>query len=182
WEHGRAAGRSRAGRLLPDRHSLIERDEPCEKSEARRCVPQGRHAHGLLLRGQDTICRLFHDVREELLAAGATPVNMGRDVKWFHFDVWKCRYHSALDFISASRPLIEWTVAERVRRLPNVQMLHGWAVESVIYERFYEVMHLLKPPAAMFAPDSLWKVATGRRPRGKARRALDSTRVAHHSH
>ncbi len=126
-----------AARVLADYFqtvTVIERDEPCEKSEARRCVPQGRHAHGLLLRGQDTICRLFHDVREELLAAGATPVNMGRDVKWFHFDVWKCRYHSALDFISASRPLIEWTVAERVRRLPNVKMLHGWAVESVIYD------------------------------------------------
>ena len=73
-------------------------------------------------------------MREQLLAAGATPVNMGRDVKWYHFDVWKCRYHSALDFISASRPLIEWTVAERVRRLPNVKMLHGWSVESVIYD------------------------------------------------
>jgi hypothetical protein len=55
-------------------------------------------------------------------------------VKWFHFDVWKCRYHSALDFISASRPLIEWTVAERVRRLPNVKMLHGWSVESIVYD------------------------------------------------
>jgi 2-polyprenyl-6-methoxyphenol hydroxylase-like FAD-dependent oxidoreductase len=126
-----------AARVLADYFetvTVIERDEPCVKSEPRRCVPQGRHAHGLLLRGQDTICRLFHDVREELLAAGATPVNMGSDVKWFHFDVWKCRYHSALNFISASRPLIEWTVAERVRRLPNVKMLHGWAVESVVYD------------------------------------------------
>jgi len=72
-----------AARVLADYFetvTVIERDEPCGKSEPRRCVPQGRHAHGLLLRGQDTICRLFHDVREELLAAGATPVNMGSDV------------------------------------------------------------------------------------------------------
>ena len=114
--------------------TVIERDEPSETPEPRRGVPQGRHAHGLLLRGQDTVCRLFPGMREELLAAGATPVNMGRDVKWFHFGVWKCRYHSALDFISASRPLIEWTIAERVRRLPNVQLMHGWSVESVIYD------------------------------------------------
>ena len=126
-----------AARVLADYFTtvtVIERDEPSEQPEPRRGVPQGRHAHGLLLRGQDTICRLFRDVREELLAAGATPVNMGRDMKWFHFGVWKCRYHSALDFISASRPLIEWTIAERVRRLPNVKMLHGWSVESVIYD------------------------------------------------
>ena len=60
-----------AARVLADYFktvTVIERDEPCAKSEARRCVPQGRHAHGLLLRGQDTICRLFRDVREELLA------------------------------------------------------------------------------------------------------------------
>jgi 2-polyprenyl-6-methoxyphenol hydroxylase-like FAD-dependent oxidoreductase len=126
-----------AARVLADYFTtvtVIERDEPSERPEPRRGVPQGRHAHGLLLRGQDTICRLFPGVREELLAAGATPVNMGRDVKWFHFGVWKCRYHSALDFVSASRPLIEWTIAERVRRLPNVKMLHGWSVESAIYD------------------------------------------------
>jgi 2-polyprenyl-6-methoxyphenol hydroxylase-like FAD-dependent oxidoreductase len=126
-----------AARVLSDYFktvTVIERDDRTERPEPRRGVPQGRHAHGLLLRGQDTICRLFSGMREELLAAGATPVNMGRDVKWFHFDVWKCRYHSALDFISASRPLIEWTVAERVRRLPNVKMLHGWAVESIVYD------------------------------------------------
>jgi 2-polyprenyl-6-methoxyphenol hydroxylase-like FAD-dependent oxidoreductase len=126
-----------AARVLADFFetvTVIERDERSELPEPRRGVPQGRHAHGLLLRGQDTICRLFPGVREELLAAGAMPVNMGRDVKWFHFGVWKCRYHSALDFISASRPLIEWTLAERVRRLPNVKMLHGWSVESVIYD------------------------------------------------
>jgi 2-polyprenyl-6-methoxyphenol hydroxylase-like FAD-dependent oxidoreductase len=126
-----------AARVLSDYFNtvtIVERDEPGTPSEARRGVPQGRHAHGLLLRGQDTICRLFSSMREQLLAAGATPVNMGRDVKWYHFDVWKCRYHSALDFISASRPLIEWSVAERVRRLPNVKTLHGWSVESVIYD------------------------------------------------
>ena len=126
-----------AARVLADYFktvTVIERDERSERPEPRRGVPQGRHAHGLLLRGQDTITRLFSGIREELIAAGATPVNMGRDVKWFHFDVWKCRYHSALDFISASRPLIEWTVAERVRRLPNVKMLHGWTVESIVYD------------------------------------------------
>jgi 2-polyprenyl-6-methoxyphenol hydroxylase-like FAD-dependent oxidoreductase len=140
-DHAIVIGGSMAGllaaRVLADFFetvTVIERDEPSERPEPRRGVPQGRHAHGLLLRGQDTICRLFPGVREELLAAGATPVNMGRDVKWFHFGVWKCRYHSALDFISASRPLIEWTLAERVRRLPNVNVMHGWSVESVIFD------------------------------------------------
>ena len=47
-----------AARVLADFFSnvtVIERDEPSERPEARRGVPQGRHAHGLLLRGQETI-------------------------------------------------------------------------------------------------------------------------------
>lgn len=126
-----------AARVLADFFTtvtVIERDELSERPEPRGGVPQGRHAHALLLRGQDTICRLFPKVREELLAAGATQVNMGRDVKWHHFGVWKCRYHSALDFISASRPLLEWTLAERVRQIPNVKLRHGWAVDSLLFD------------------------------------------------
>jgi hypothetical protein len=34
-----------------------------------------------------------------------------------------------------------------------------------VTERFYEVMHLLKPPTALFTPAILWKLATRRRPR-----------------
>jgi 2-polyprenyl-6-methoxyphenol hydroxylase-like FAD-dependent oxidoreductase len=126
-----------AARVLADYFesvTVIERDEPSAQPEPRCGVPQGRHAHGLLLRGQDTICRLFPDARRALLDAGATAVNMGGDVKWFHFGVWKCRYRSALEFLSASRPLIEWTLGEQLRRMFNVRTLHGWAVEGLIYD------------------------------------------------
>src|SRR5688500_17718906 len=79
-----------AARVLSDYFesvTVIERDEPTAQPEPRRGVPQGRHAHGLLVRGQDTICRLFPEARRALMEAGATAVNMGRDVKWFHFGV-----------------------------------------------------------------------------------------------
>ena len=118
-----------AARVLADHFetvTVIERDEPMREARGAPWRPAGTSCARL------AVARPGHDLpavprrREELLAAGATPVNMGRDMRWFHFGVWKCRYHSALDFISASRPLIEWTIAERVRRLPNVKMLHGW--------------------------------------------------------
>ena len=62
----------------------------------------------LLLRGQQTIFRLFPEMREALLAAGATPVNMGRDMRWFHFGVWKRRYDSR------ARRIVRKPAADRV--------------------------------------------------------------------
>ena len=52
------------------------------------------------------------------------------------------------------------------------------SVSPQVTERFYEVMHLLKTPAALFTPAILWKVATSSAPRGIARRASDQTSVA----
>jgi hypothetical protein len=50
-------------------------------------------------------------------------------------------------------------------------------VSPQVTERFYEVMHLLKAPTSLFAPAILWKVATSRRARRTARRALDQASV-----
>ena len=102
-----------AARVLADHFksvTIIERDARTASPEFRRGVPQGRHAHGLLLRGQQTVFRLFPEIREALLAAGARSVNMGRDMRWLHFGVWKRRFDSRLEGLLASRPLIEWTV------------------------------------------------------------------------
>jgi hypothetical protein len=51
-------------------------------------------------------------------------------------------------------------------------------VSPQVTERFYEVMHLLKAPTALFTPAILWKVATSRGARRTARRAMDQTSVA----
>jgi 2-polyprenyl-6-methoxyphenol hydroxylase-like FAD-dependent oxidoreductase len=51
-------------------------------------------------------------------------------------------------------------------------------VSPQVTERFYEVMHLLKPPTAMFTPAIMWQLATRRRVPADARRPLDPTRVA----
>jgi 2-polyprenyl-6-methoxyphenol hydroxylase-like FAD-dependent oxidoreductase len=126
-----------AARVLADHFesvTVIERDARTATPEFRRGVPQGRHAHGLLLRGQQTVFRLFPGIRELLLATGARAFNMGRDMRWLHFGVWKRRYNSQLDGIAASRPLIEWTICEQVRRWPGVQILNEWSFEGLKFE------------------------------------------------
>ncbi len=114
--------------------TIIERDAHTASPEFRRGVPQGRHAHGLLLRGQQTLFRLFPEIRHALLAAGACSVNMGRDMRWLHFGVWKRRFDSRLEGLLASRPLIEWTVAEHLRRLRNVRILNEWSFGGLKFD------------------------------------------------
>lgn len=125
-----------AARVLADHFrnvTVIERDVRSPHPDYRHGVPQGRHAHALLLGGQQIVFKLFPAARQALVDAGADTINMGRDMRWYHFDVWKCRYDSALEVISASRPLIEWTLGEQLRRLPNVSCMDGWSVDSLIY-------------------------------------------------
>jgi 2-polyprenyl-6-methoxyphenol hydroxylase-like FAD-dependent oxidoreductase len=114
--------------------TIIERDAHTASPEFRRGVPQGRHAHGLLLRGQQTVFRLFPEIREALLKAGARAVNMGRDVNWLHFGVWKRRFDSRLEGLTGSRPLIEWTIGEHLRRLPDVRVLNEWSFQGLKFE------------------------------------------------
>lgn len=51
-------------------------------------------------------------------------------------------------------------------------------VAPQVTERFYEVMHLLKAPTALFTPAILWKLVTRRRVRADAGRAMNPARVA----
>ena len=44
---------------LFERVTLIERDLPPETPDTRKGVPQGRHAHALLTRGEQILSRLF---------------------------------------------------------------------------------------------------------------------------
>ncbi|WP_434439998.1 NAD(P)-binding protein [Lentzea sp. E54] len=50
---------------------VLERDKLSGEPEYRAGVPQGRHVHGLLVRGGEIMEDLFPGLREELVRAGA---------------------------------------------------------------------------------------------------------------
>src|SRR5215207_5625027 len=119
FHHAVAAGGSVAGllaaRVLADhfeRVTLIERDVLPSSSEPRKGVPQGRHAHVLLVRGQGIMEGFFPGLADELCVAGAVHVGMP-EFAWFHAGHWRVRYHSDLSFLAMSRPLLEITIAKR---------------------------------------------------------------------
>src|SRR5215212_1870709 len=130
--HAVVVGGSMAGllatRVLADyfEHvTLIERDTLARSPEPRRGVPQGRHVHALLVRGRSILEELLPGLAQELCAAGAVLINGGREFGWHHGSGWRSRYDSDLVFLSMSRPLLEYRIAERVRALPNVATLDG---------------------------------------------------------
>jgi glycine/D-amino acid oxidase-like deaminating enzyme len=90
-EHGVVLGASIAGmlaaRVLSDHFdtvTIVERDVLGAAPENRRGVAQGRHLHGLLLRGAQSLDELFPGFLEELVADGA-PCFDGSDLSRLYF-------------------------------------------------------------------------------------------------
>ena len=137
-DHAVINGASMAGLLaasvLSDRFThvtLIERDELPDEAENRRGVPQGRHAHVLLAAGEQVLARLFPGIVDELLAAGAVPINAGDHALWHQAGAPRVRYHSEITALSFSRPLLEMIVCRRVKAIANVTMMTGTAVRGL---------------------------------------------------
>ena len=103
-----------------ERVTLIERDAMPDSPEARKGVPQMRHVHVLLKRGETILGQFFPGIVDELKSAGSHLLDMAGDTRWYHFGGWKPRFKSGMEFLSQSRPLLEWKIRGRVAETPGV--------------------------------------------------------------
>ena len=104
--------------------TVLERDNLTGDSDFRKGVPQARHPHGLLLRGQLILEQLFPGLVAELIDKGAVPVNAGWEQAFFIFGHWrKPRYRSEIVGTSLSRPLLEGTIYRRLAAHPKVRFM-----------------------------------------------------------
>ncbi|WP_290061214.1 FAD-dependent oxidoreductase [Amycolatopsis solani] len=91
----------------------------------RQSVPQGRHAHGLLARGQQAVEELFPGLTGELRAAGVPVGDVSARMRWY-VDGHRLRPGpTGLLIIGAARPVLEHHVRARVAALPNVRFVEG---------------------------------------------------------
>lgn len=111
--------------------TVIERDQFPDEPTFRNGAPHARHAHGLLVRGQQIMESYFPGFTEGLLTNGATLCNMGRDVAFHVGGQWMLRYDSPLDLIGCSRALLEHQLYDQLRRNPQVQFRQGYVVEAL---------------------------------------------------
>ncbi|CAA9590479.1 MAG: hypothetical protein AVDCRST_MAG18-5041 [uncultured Thermomicrobiales bacterium] len=124
-----------AARVLADhfvRVTLIERDILTHGPEQRKGVPQGQQGHGLLAGGQRAMEGLFPGLTADLVAEGATTLDVIADATWHQPGSYRLRFASGLEGISLSRPLLEAGIRRRVRALANVAVLDGCEVTGLV--------------------------------------------------
>jgi 2-polyprenyl-6-methoxyphenol hydroxylase-like FAD-dependent oxidoreductase len=127
-DHAVVLGGSIAGLLAArvlagayDQITVVDRDELAPGSKPRRGVPQARHIHGLLPRGQQVLEQLFPGLTAELVAHGAPTGDLLADARLLFGGHRLARTESGLVLLSVSRPLLEDRIRARVRALPQVR-------------------------------------------------------------
>jgi flavin-dependent dehydrogenase len=115
------------------RTMIIERDVLPETPVARKGVPQGRQPHVLLFRGFLAAEKLVPGLREDLLGHGAVPFDFGT-LAWLGEYGWLPTWIPAYQTVSATRPLLEQLVRERVRNLEGVTVREGARVTELQHD------------------------------------------------
>lgn len=102
---------------------VVDRDELDGVTGARRGAPHGRHAHGLVARGQQIFEELFPGLTEELRTAGVRPGDFGSAIRWYFNGHRLATGRSGLLSVPATRPVLEYHVRRRVQDMPRVTFL-----------------------------------------------------------
>ncbi|MCT2586812.1 FAD-binding monooxygenase [Actinophytocola sp. S1-96] len=116
-----------AARVLADSFAevvVVDRDELSGVTTARRGVPQGRHVHGLLARGQQILDELFPGFTQRCVDDGIPTGDLGT-LRWFFNGRRLAPAPTGLICVSAARPLLESHVRTAVEALGTVRFLEG---------------------------------------------------------
>jgi len=118
-------------RVLSDAYSevvIVDRDELTGTKEARRGVPQGCHAHGLLAKGQEIFEEFFPGFTDELIAAGIPVGDFSNQIRWY-FNGYRLRpAETSLRVAGITRPVLEHHIRGRVNALANVSFAEGYDI------------------------------------------------------
>ena len=114
---------------------ILDRDELPGAAARRPGVPQGKQPHGLLGGGLQALEKLFPGFRDELVQAGAEPIDAGLDMLWEVPDqeIWP-RIRLGWPLLCMSRPLLERTLRRRIERIRNIKVKGGYRVLNIVSE------------------------------------------------
>ncbi|MEU4065144.1 FAD-dependent oxidoreductase [Streptomyces wedmorensis] len=123
-----------AARVLADSYDevlVVERDAITGTTTARKGVGQGRHVHGLLARGQQILDELFPGFTQEAVEAGIPTGDLG-ELRWFFNGRRLSPGTTGLICVSATRPVLESRVRDRVAALPGVTLLERHDIVGLV--------------------------------------------------
>ncbi|GAB3473564.1 FAD-dependent oxidoreductase [Amycolatopsis cihanbeyliensis] len=123
-----------AARVLAETYTevlVVDRDGLLGVTTPRRGVPQGAHIHGLLARGHQILDELFDGFTDDALAAGALTGDLGEH-RWFFAGHEACKAVTGMRYLSATRPVLESFVRDRVAALGNVKFLEQHDIVGLV--------------------------------------------------
>ncbi|HYN93378.1 MAG TPA: FAD-dependent monooxygenase [Pilimelia sp.] len=123
-----------AARVLAEAYGevlVVDRDRLTGVQGPRRGVPQGRHAHALLARGQQILEELFPGLQAEFIAAGVPVGDLAGNLRWYVNGRRLQPADCGLTSVSATRPMLEAHVRARVAALPNVRFLERHSIRGL---------------------------------------------------
>jgi 2-polyprenyl-6-methoxyphenol hydroxylase-like FAD-dependent oxidoreductase len=95
---------------------VLERDRLPDEATFRKGVPQGAHFHALLAAGRQAMDELLPGFSDRAFAMGAARLDSALDVMRLDRVGWSPRFPSTLEFLMASRPLIEKALRDQAGR------------------------------------------------------------------
>lgn len=95
---------------------IVERDSVKDGPAERTGVPQSPQPHILLTQGYRLLKSFIPSLRDDLLAAGAVPMDWGQDFQFFIYGNWSATTGepTGLESFSCTRPLLEAVVRRYV--------------------------------------------------------------------
>ena len=137
--HAIVIGGSMAGlltaRVLSDHFdhvTIIERDQLPQSANFRGGVPQARHLHTLLVKGQRIMEEMFPGFNEAMLDEGAVPMTWGKDTHFVSTGGYTKHFESDIKSNSFARASLEWLVRRRVNTISTIEFLPETRVERLL--------------------------------------------------
>src|SRR4051794_40341041 len=128
---GLAAAAAVAGHF--GRVTVLDRDSLPAAPSHRTGTPQSRHLHVLLAGGMQALCELLPGFEQDLIRAGAVPLRGGIDIRTERpgFDPFPPRDVN-IRVYAMSRPLLEFTLRERLGRTGNIEIRSTTRVTEIV--------------------------------------------------
>ncbi|MFL6546639.1 MAG: FAD-dependent oxidoreductase [Candidatus Udaeobacter sp.] len=124
-----------ASRVLVDQFEQVtinERDRVSQEPRFRKGVPQSRHLHVLLRRGQIILEQLFPGLEADLAASGALLVDWAQDTYWLTSLGRMPCFHSGITTYACSRNLLEGLIRRRLTAYASIRFIHACDVIGLL--------------------------------------------------
>lgn len=100
----------------------------------RQSVPQEKHVHVLLHKGEKIIESIFPGIKDDLRNEGAVDIDLGKDTEWYQFGLWKKHYDIGLKSVFFSRRLLDNSIRKRISINPKITIQPESTVKDYLFK------------------------------------------------